>query len=113
MSVSALIYSNGAALGVTGGTLIAMAGSDIRGVLSSTQGIPFGPYVGNQMFGITVYADDNGETISFQYQTSTKSYTIAETVPFVIDGNVGNAIAPQILTATEAAAAVSSPPPSP
>eukprot|EP00937_MAST-01D_sp_MAST-1D-sp2_P006750 g6750.t1 len=86
MSVSAVIISGDSALDVTGGTLIAMVGSEIRGVLSSTQTIPFGPYQGMKLFGIMVYANNKGETISFQYQTATSVFTIAETLAFVPDG---------------------------
>ena len=47
---------------------MAYVGTAVRGVQGTTSMPPFGPYAGKAMFQITIYANGDGETLSFTYQ---------------------------------------------
>ena len=49
------------------GTLVAVVGTEVRGMQDTPSLAPFGPYVGRPIFQITTYGSDSGETMSFQF----------------------------------------------
>jgi hypothetical protein len=59
---------------------------------------PFGPYVGESMFQVTIYADVSGEEVRFTFFTGSTTAALAETLVFSINGNVGSVVSPFLLT---------------
>ena len=90
------------------GTLTAFSGTQVRGVQDTPSQAPFGPYAGKATFQITIFGDSDGELLSFTFFTGSSVSTLAETLAFVVNGNVGNVVSPFLLTGV---LPVSSPPP--
>merc|ERR1712185_410092 len=106
MALSALVSLGGA--DQSSGVLVAYVGTEVRGVQDTVSTPPFGAYAGKALFQITMYAENGGETLSFQFYTGSTTVSLSETVTFEVNGNVGSVVAPFLLTGT---LAVSSPPP--
>ena len=77
------------------------------------RGQPFGPYKGKHLFGITIYANAEGETLSFMFDTLKGLAPLKETITFVDNGIQGSALAPVVLTGSMPAESPPPPPPSP
>ena len=81
------------------GTLTATVGSEVRGVQDTPSFPPFGPYTGQPMYQITLYADDPGETLSFSFYNGRSALiSLDETLVFEVNGNLGSVVAPLELT---------------
>ena len=89
MTVTALVTVGG--VEQSSGTLFAVVGTEVRGVQDTPSTPPFGPYFGRPLFQITIYADDAGETVGFVFLGGSSGgvVTMAETLTFQINGNVG------------------------
>ena len=109
MAATALVSVGG--VEQSSGVLVAMVGTEVRGVQETASTPPFGPYAGKALFQITLYAESGGETMSFQFHTGSATVSLTETQVFAVNGNEGSVVAPLLLTGT--AAASSPPPPSP
>ena len=109
MTVTALVMVDG--VDQSSGTLLAMVGTEVRGLQDTPDAPVFGPYAGRPLFQLTVHADGGGESVGFQIATGGSVVSLVETLSFVVDGNVGSAVAPLVLTG--AASALSPPQPSP
>ena len=110
MVMTALVSLSGVAQ--SSGVLVALVGTEVRGSQDSPSLPPFGPYAGQSLFQITLYADEGGETVDFQFYTSSgATVPLVETLTFVVNGNVGNVITPHLLTGVLVSS--SPPPPSP
>ena len=97
------------------GTLVAVVGTEVRGMQDTPSLAPFGPYVGRPIFQITTYGNDSGETMSFQFVVGGGLALLAETLTFVVNANIGNALSPLMLSGELPVAsppqAAASPPP--
>lgn len=82
------------------GFLAAFAGSSVRGLASAGEPTPFGPFIGQRFFPIMIYANGNGEQISFQFHVESLVATAAETLTFTADESVGGLTAPLVLHCT-------------
>ena len=96
MVMSALVSLSG--VDQTSGVLMAWSGTELRGIQQTTSTPPFGAYVGKSVFQITLYADFGGETMHFELYTGVEFVSLVETVTFEVNGSVGNALAPFLLT---------------
>ena len=96
MSITALVVLSG--VEQVSGALTAYVGTEVRGVQDEPLTPPFGPYAGKQVFQITIGANRNGETLSFRFATAVVTTSLAETVVFSIEGNIGDPLAPFMLT---------------
>ena len=67
MSITALVRIGGVVQ--ASGSLGAFVGTDVRGSTQSATPVPpgLGPYGGQQMFGMLIYANMQGETVSFKF----------------------------------------------
>jgi hypothetical protein len=95
MSVTALVTVGGARK--ESGTLAAMVGSELRGVQSTAKVPPFGAYAGKAMYLIVVRANEDGETVSFQYFDGATKTALDKTIKFSANGKEGNVIAPLMM----------------
>lgn len=96
--MSALVTVDGSVQ--ASGTLIAYAGSEVRGMQSTPSQPPFGPYQGQSIYQMSLYANDSGETISFTFVSDTATVALTETLTFETNGNTGSVTAPFGLTAS-------------
>ena len=68
---------------------------------STADEVPFGAYQGEHVFEFLIYANTNGETVSFKWATSGGAVLeIVETITFTADTAEGSYAAPKLLTAT-------------
>jgi hypothetical protein len=113
MAVTALVTLSG--IEQSSGMLTAYAGTAVRGVQDTPSMPPFGPYTGKAMFQITIYANGGGDTMSFTFVTGGVATSLAETLAFTINSNVGSVLTPFSLTSALVASTPppNSPPPSP
>ena len=65
LTLVALITING--VDQASGTLTAFASTEVRGVLATPTRPPFGPYTNKMLYHMIVYANGDGETISFLF----------------------------------------------
>ena len=110
MAVTAMVSLNGA--DQTSGRLVAFADGEVRGLNDAPKLTPFGPYKGKHLFGITIYANAEGETLSFMFDTLKGLAPLKETITFVDNGIQGSAL-PVVLTGSMPAESPPPPPPSP
>ena len=96
MTVTALIKVGG--IEQSEGTLVAYADNTIHGVQDSPTLVPFGPHAGKSMYLMVVYANANGEAMSFSYDTSTSSTKLSEEQFFVKDQSLGSVLSPLTLS---------------
>ena len=75
----------------------------IRGEELQPSRPPFGPYMGKPLYQIIVYANDQGEQITFTYEDVQTHLTndIDQTLQFKINGNFGTVLSPIDLTSTQ------------
>ena len=106
MTVTALVALSG--VEQSSGTLSAFVGTEVRGVQDTPSTPPFGAYAGRSMFQVTLYAESSGETMSFKFFTGSGTSSLAETLTFEVNGNLGSVVDPYLLTGE---VVVSSPPP--
>ena len=109
MNVIAVVTIDGVVS--SGGTLVAMVGTSIRGVATaSTDALPVGSYAGKFPFFITIYGNTDGESLTFELDQSgaRTSLTPSESVTFTGDGSYGSVSSPLVLSSGFA----SPPPPS-
>ena len=66
MGLTALVKISGATQ--VGGRVIAYVGTSVSGMQEATSNPPFGPYAGTPMYQISLYANDDGETMTFSYE---------------------------------------------
>jgi len=114
MTVTGFVTIGGAVQ--SSGTFAAFAGTEVRGVQDTPSLVPFGPYKGVSLYLTMVYADSDGETISFKIGST----SLAQTVTYAKDANFGNVMSPLMLSdatlassATQLAQVVSLSPPKP
>jgi len=81
------------------GALIAVIGEEVRGMQEGPLTPPFGPYNGVALYQMTVYADGDGEKMSFWFESSAGTAALKETLEFEVNRNVGNALEPLLLSA--------------
>ena len=110
MAVTAMVSLDGA--DQTSGRLVAFADGEVRGLNDAPKLTPFGPYKGKHLFGITIYANAEGETLSFMFDTLKGLAPLKETITFVDNGIQGSAL-PVVLTGSMPAESPPPPPPSP
>jgi len=96
MTVTALVTIGGTRK--DSGTLAAMVGKEVRGVQSTAKIPPFGAYVGKAVYMLVVRGDTNGELVSFHYYDGTSKIPLDKTIKFEVNGKLGNAVAPYMLT---------------
>ena len=68
MVMTALVTLSGVAQ--SSGALTALVGTEVRGAQDTPSLPPFGPYAGQAVFQITLYAEAGGETVAFVFYTS-------------------------------------------
>ena len=90
---------------------MAYVGTAVRGVQGTTSMPPFGQYAGKAMFQITIYANGDGETLSFTYLGGGVATSLLETLIFMAKRSVGSVVASFSLTNSPIVS--SSPPPAP
>lgn len=96
MTLSALVDAEAAR---APGTLAAFAGTEVRGVQDVPSVPPFGPMKGKPIYQITIYGDTGGEDITFEFQSADGTVTpLEEEVTFKVNENIGNVLAPKVLT---------------
>jgi len=78
------------------GEMIAMHGSEIRGVAFPAK-IPFGPFQGKHVFMITVHGDKDNEVIDLYFKNKGETSKWSS-VNFKINANYGNVVSPLMLT---------------
>ena len=97
MTVTALVALNGVL--VSSGTLGAFVQGEVRGVIGPSS-VPFGPYSGSSAFQMTIYADTDGEELSFQLDTGSEQVQCSTTSTFARDTSIGNLLTPFQITCT-------------
>lgn len=86
------------------GTLSAWCGSTVRGVSSTPLLVPFGPFANHSLFHLLLYSDHQGDEIRFQFErgdaaaATTTWKPVDQSVLFSVDGSVGSAVDPLLLT---------------
>ena len=58
---------------------------------------PFGAYAGKALYLLVVRANEDGETVSFQYYDGVTKTALDKTVKFVVNSKMGNVVAPFML----------------
>jgi hypothetical protein len=74
------------------GTLVAFAGTEVRGMQDSVTSPAFGPYAEKALYQVTVYADTDGELLNFQFHVGGLKAAFTETTSFETNGSMGNVI---------------------
>ena len=77
------------------GTLMAYAGTAVRGVQDNVGLVPFGPYTGKSVFNLIVRGDTNGDTITFKFRTGSGTVDLQQSLVFTINGILGDLYAPE------------------
>ena len=80
------------------GMLTAYVGTAVRGVESKPVMPPFSLYAGQSMFQLIIYANGNGEALSFTFLAGGVASSLAETLVFSAKRNVGSVVASFMLT---------------
>jgi len=87
-------------LNQTAGALAAFVGAEVRGVQAAPSVAPFGRYAGRAIYHLTIHANAGGEKLTFRFCSNSATTTaLAQTLTFTVDGHVGSAIAPFVLSA--------------
>ena len=97
MSVTSLVRVGGVTQ--ASGTLVGYVGTSVRGIQEKTSNPPFGPYAGQAMYQITLYANAAGERVAFTFNDGPSRASISQTLEFAINGNVGTVVSPLLLPA--------------
>ena len=114
MTLSAVVSLSGVVQ--PSGTLVAVVGTVVRGLQDTPSTPPFGPYADKAVYQITTYADNDGDTIGFEFVVAWGSLVpLVGTLTFTVNANVGTVVAPFVLTGDlpEAPPPAPSAPPSP
>ena len=106
MTLTALVTIDG--VKQDAGTLLAFAGTEIRGLQERPSTPPFGRYVGLALYQIVLYAHGEGDTMTFKYLGKAGQTQLTGSLVFTVDSTVGSLIDPVSLTSGTAAP----PPPS-
>jgi hypothetical protein len=90
---------DGEMVGDDGDLLGAFYGDELRGIIG-TYAVPFGPYVGSNLFLLYMYSNASGtESFTFKYYDASENTVldIAETYLFVADDPQGSLTSPETL----------------
>jgi hypothetical protein len=98
MTMTALVNIGGERQ--TSGTLSAIVEDEVRGEQDTASVPPFGPYKGVAMYQMTIYANENGETVSFRFDAPNGGAVLKETLEFEVNRNVASVLEPLLLSAT-------------
>lgn len=79
------------------GTLVACVGTEVRGFQSTPSEPPSGSYSGTKVYQITLYADEDGEKVSFYFLVGSATTMLSETLTFKKKGNEGSVRSPMVL----------------
>lgn len=85
------------------GRLAAFVHNEIRGVADAAEPAPLGPFKGERLFALMVYANRNGEELKFKFQPSPANSDVLdlnESAVFMRDGSLGSLPSPLVLHAT-------------
>lgn len=83
----------------TSGLLVAKVGTEIRAYKQDVVSPQFGPYAGNSIFSMILYADSDDDTYTFVFYTSEgKAVPLSQSVQFVTNGQSGKMNSPLLLT---------------
>lgn len=80
------------------GTLTALVGTEVRGVLSAPLVVPFGPHAGQSLYAMTIGGEMEGEAVSFRFDPGSGAVALSETVAFAADATLGSVLSPLLLS---------------
>jgi hypothetical protein len=96
MSITALVQLDGVQM--SSGTLMALVGTETRGVEGTPSVPPFGPYTAVALYQMFIYAEQDGETVHFQFHKGGAVTSLSLTLTFSINGLSGSVVTPLLLT---------------
>ena len=83
----------------TSGVLVAVIEDEVRGLQEKPSAPPFGPYNGVALYQMTIYADGDGGSMSFWFESAAGAAPLSPALEFEVNGNGGNALAPLMFSA--------------
>ena len=99
MTLTALVTIGGVVQ--SSGTLTAFAADEVRGVQGHGRRTSLRSLRWHGHVPDTMYGEADGDELTFQFQTNDVPTTMAESLTFEVDGNIGSVVTPFVMTAEE------------